>query len=465
MSEDDTRGTSNSVPRAEATEAHVLGYVILKGLVAWKELVRISGKDDLLGLFYNSNHRAIARAILRLVEEERSLTEGSIDDQLTAQKATLSGDNRDVIVSLMSSTGIDTKKVFNDEVKQLVQYRIKRGILQSVEDLRTRLSDDAITVSDASQEIKTLGVSSTTIRELPTFGEIIHEMETSEAAPWHVSTGMKEFDDALGGGFTPGSNIVIGARPKMGKTTLLNNFCINALDNDTVVFFASLEMLRPQIYSALMSCYGSIDRNITNAFAEGRESLRKIRSNHGDEVASDIEEARDFLMDSDLKVAFPEHMQGDAITAIESHIASTVANYEGRRVVAFIDYLQLMSSSPFRLREEVTGITRRLKMLAMELNIPIVYLSQLNREGDDGSMPRASNLRDSGSIEQDADAVVMLNRKSFYDPQEPEHIMDVSIPLNRRGPQTQFQLYWKGILNLIDSLDGETVDDMSEDFE
>ena len=471
MSDDGERdriAPSDSVPKVEVTEAHVLGYIILKGEPAWKELRRQAG-EDILGLFHNTNNRAIARAILRMVEEERPLTESALDDQLTSQRAVLSGDNRDVIVGLMTSTGIDTRKSYMAAIRDLMEYRTRRDILRGLDGLRSQLTDDSISSNAASSELKSIGISSTTARELPTFASIIEEMENQETAPWHISTGMEELDEALGGGFKPGSNIVIGARPKIGKTTLLNNFCINALDEGAAVLLLSLEMQRPQIYSALMSCYMGLDRSVCLAFAEGRTSLRQVRSDHGEEFVSDLEEARQFLMDSPLKVAFAEHLAGDeAISTAEGYMASMVAQFENKKVFVGADYLQLFSSNAFRSREEITGITRRLKLSAMELSVPVVYLSQLNRDSD-GDMPRASQLRESGSIEQDADAVIMFNRKHFYDQTEPSHLMDVSIELNRMGPQSRFQLYWNGERNLIESLSGAlpggTGDDFDEEFD
>ena len=472
MSDEGERGhgsSSDSVPKVEVTEAHVLGYIILKGEPAWKELSRQAG-EDILGLFYNTSNRAIARAILRMVEEGRPLTESALDDQLTSQHAVLSGDNRDVIVGLMTSTGIDTRKSYMAAIRDLAEYRTRRDILRGLDSLRSQISDESINSNAASSELKSIGITSTTARELPTFASLIEEMENQETAPWHISTGIEEFDKALGGGFKPGSNIVIGARPKIGKTTLLNNFCINALDEGAAVLLLSLEMQRPQIYAALMSCYMGLDRTVCLSFAEGRTNLKQVRSEHGEEFASDLSEARQFLMDSPLKVAFAEHLTGgDAISTAEGYMASMVAQFENQKVLVGADYLQLFSSNAFRSREEITGITRRLKLSAMELNVPVVYLSQLNRDSD-GEMPRASQLRESGSIEQDADAVVMLNRKHFYNQEEPSHLMDVSIELNRMGPQSHFQLYWNGERNLIESLSGalpggDSEDDFDEEFD
>lgn len=459
-----TGGPSDSIPKIEVIEAHVLGYIILKGESAWKELLRQTG-DDTMGLFYNPSNRAVARAIARLVEEERSITEGSLDDQLTSHRAVLSGDNRDVIVGLMASSGIDTRKAYLSALRDLMEYRTRRDQLRSLDDLRSRISSEGVTSTEASAELKNIGVASVSARELPEFSSIIEEMEREETAPWSISSGIREIDQAFGGGLKPGSNIVIGARPKIGKTTLMNNICVNALDEGAAVLIISLEMRRPQVYSALMSCYGSIDRTITDAFSEGRTDLRKVRSEHGEEVANDLEEARQFLMDSALKVAFADHMSGgDPLSTAEGFMASMVAQHDDKHVLVAADYLQLFSSSSFRSREEITGYTRRLKLISMELYFPLLYLSQLNRDSD-GEMPRASQLRESGSIEQDADAVIMLNRKHFYDQSEPDHVMDVAIDLNRMGPQSHFQLHWKGACNVIQSMDEAGLGGGSGDFD
>ena len=236
-----------------------------------------------------------------------------------------------------------------------------------------------------------------------------------------VKTGFKDLD-ALTNGFHPGNMIVLAARPAVGKSTLGLDIARYASihKGETSVIF-SLEMSRSEITMRMLS-------------AEARVPLNNIRSGNLNEEEwsrmarrmGEISQAPMFIDDS------------PNLSLMEIRAKSRRLKQRHNLKLIVIDYLQLMTSGKRveNRQQEVAEFSRQLKLLAKELNVPVVAISQLNRSPEQRSdkKPMLSDLRESGSIEQDADVVILLHREDLYDSQNRSGEADLIVAKHRNGP-------------------------------
>lgn len=200
-----------------------------------------------------------------------------------------------------------------------------------------------------------------------------------------------------------GELIVIGGRPAMGKTALAISLLRNiAILNRTPIAYFSLEMSTVQFMNRFLSNVSNVEINHAELYSEKEQALL-------DDAEKIIEDAPIFLDDTPAL----------SIQELRTKASRLVREHQVKLII--IDYLQLMNASGMSYsnrEEEVSVITRSLKALAMELNIPIIALSQLNRrenrEGIDGKRPQLSDLRESRTIEQDADMICFIHRPEYY---------------------------------------------------
>ena len=236
-----------------------------------------------------------------------------------------------------------------------------------------------------------------------------------------IKTGFKDLD-SLTNGLHPGNMIVVAARPAVGKSTLGLDIARNAAihNGDCSVIF-SLEMSRSEITMRMLS-------------AEARVSLNNIRSG----ALSDDEWARLARRMGEINDAplFIDDSPNLSMMEIRAKARRLKQRHDLKLVV--IDYLQLMSSGKKveNRQQEVSEFSRQLKLLAKELNVPVIAISQLNRSPEQRSdkKPMLSDLRESGSIEQDADVVILLHRDDLYDPQNRSGEADLIVAKHRNGP-------------------------------
>ena len=217
-----------------------------------------------------------------------------------------------------------------------------------------------------------------------------------------IQSGFTELDK-ITFGWKKGELIVIGGRPAMGKTALAISLLRNiAMLNRTPIAYFSLEMSTVQFMNRFLSNISNVEINHAELYSEKEQALL-------DDAEKIIEDAPIFLDDTPAL----------SIQELRTKASRLVREHQVKLII--IDYLQLMNASGMSYsnrEEEVSVITRSLKALAMELNIPIIALSQLNRrenrEGIDGKRPQLSDLRESRTIEQDADMICFIHRPEYY---------------------------------------------------
>jgi replicative DNA helicase len=230
--------------------------------------------------------------------------------------------------------------------------------------------------------------------------------------------------DAMTGGFQRSDLIIVAGRPAMGKTAFCTNIAhhIAAGGQRLPVAVFSLEMSKEQLVQRILSSEAKIE---SNRLRSGRISQSEWEP---------ITEAIGNL--SELPI-FIDDTPNVTVTEIRSKARRLQAEQGGSLGLILLDYLQLMEGSSDNRVQELSRITRSLKGLARELSVPIIALSQLSRsvEARTNKRPMMSDLRESGSIEQDADLVIMLYRDEYYNPDSPDRgIAEVIITKHRNGP-------------------------------
>ncbi len=245
-----------------------------------------------------------------------------------------------------------------------------------------------------------------------------------------LSTGFEDLD-AKTSGFQPSDLILLAARPSMGKTALALNICADiSIKNKIPAALFSLEMSKEQLMNRLLA-------------QESHVNSQNIRTGQmkDDEWAKLIEGAG-IISASSLVI---DDTPGITISELRSKARKYKLDFDIRAI--FIDYLQLMAGGGRNenRQQEVSDISRALKSLARELNIPIIALSQLNRsvETREDHRPQLSDLRESGAIEQDADVVMFIYRDDYYHKDsEDQGIAEVIIAKQRNGPLGTVKLAW-----------------------
>jgi replicative DNA helicase len=255
---------------------------------------------------------------------------------------------------------------------------------------------------------------------IPSALDQIEKLQSGELAEG-IKTGFKDLD-ALTNGFHPGNMIVIAARPAVGKSTLGLDIARHAsIANGACSVIFSLEMSRSEITMRMLSAEARVALNNIRSGALSDEEWSRLARRMGE-----INEAPLFIDDS----------PNLSMMEIRAKARRLKQRHDLKLVV--IDYLQLMTSGKRveNRQQEVSEFSRQLKLLAKELNVPVVAISQLNRSPEQRSdkKPLLSDLRESGSIEQDADVVILLHRDDLYDSQNRSGEADLIVAKHRNGP-------------------------------
>ena len=393
-------------PHNDAAEVALLGSVLLRNK-ALDEVQTMLVKED----FYQRGHQLIWDAILGLRNDRPNI---SIDlmslTQYMTKKGTLSeAGGAAYIASLTDSVPSSTNATYYAEIIHTAS--LKRQLL----DLSITIGDKAFdettevqqSIDEIDQKITALGLNAGTDNYveagslLSTVVDNIRDIQNGKRNVG-VSSGFKILDKYIGG-FKPSDLIIIAARPSVGKTALALSIAINMAfgNNPVAIGFFSLEMSGASL----------IERVLAN---KGRVNLMSLRNGKMDADAdARMMNAASNLYDNSKNLLIQD-TPNIKLMEIRSQARKMVRENNVKAI--FIDYIGLvdLSSSNVNLprHEQVSQISRSLKQLARELEIPIICLCQVNREGGKDRAPILADLRDSGSIEQDADLVILLDDPS-----------------------------------------------------
>ncbi len=258
----------------------------------------------------------------------------------------------------------------------------------------------------------------------------IEEVANRKSLVTGVETGFTELDK-MTAGFQPSDLIIVAARPGLGKTSLCLNIALHAaLRKQLTVGIFSLEMSREALVKRLLCAEGELDLHKVNTGYLNKEDWSRLGR-----AAGALSQSRIFLDDS------------ASTTIVEMRSKARRLAMEHRLDLIIVDYLQLMTAGTQRVEnrtQEISQISRGLKALAKELGVPVVAISQLSRavearRGD--HRPQLSDLRESGSIEQDADVVLFIYREELFNPtEENSGVAEIIIGKQRNGPVGSLQV-------------------------
>ena len=406
-------------------DARTLGGMLLSQEAVAEVVEEVTGLD-----FYAGKHELIFNSILTLFGRGEPTDVIAVTDELNKHGNLLKAGGSDYLHSLASYVPTAANAGYYAKIvgdKAILRRLIDAGtrIAQSgydsqgeVEDLVNQAQAEVYKVASQSSREDYVGLSES-------LEAAIHEIEVAQNRGGEmtgISTGFTDLDSYTHG-LHPGQLVIVAARPAVGKSTFALDVARNAAvkQNKATIFF-SLEMGRAEIAMRMLSAESSIYL----------QSMRKGTISEGDWTK--LAAVRGKINDAPLYIDDSPNMSLVEIRAKCRRLAQQV---DLKMVV--IDYIQLMSSGKKveSRQQEVSEFSRALKLLAKELGIPVVALSQLNRQAEQAKdkRPELSHLRESGSLEQDADVVVLLHREGIYERDHPRAgEADLILAKQRNGP-------------------------------
>ena len=417
-------------PHSLEAEIAVLGSVLLEPK-AMSSVVPILQPES----FYRADHQRLFASFRNLFSRNQPIDVLSVKQELRKIGADDIAGNIDLFTNLGNAVpSVSNCEYYANIVRE--KYLLR--------ELITACNESLVEAYDDRQESNSvLDRAQTRVFNVATRYEATHPVEVKDVINSVVDTIMNHPERLLGihthypdldrltGGLHRGELIVVGGRPSTGKTT----FCINLIEHIGVqagqgVLMFSLEMPREQIGQNLLCCHARMDSTPLRTGQLDKSQWTKVR------------EAASVLYDSPV---FIDDSSSLTVSDVRAKCRRLFAQHDIKLVV--IDYLQLMTGER-RGRDvtrltEITDISRGLKGLAKELNVPVIALSQLSRaaEGDRDARPRLSHLRESGAIEQDADLVLLLYRPDPSNaPAEDQNLTELIIAKQRNGPTDTVRL-------------------------
>jgi replicative DNA helicase len=421
-----TKYGSRVPPQAPDMEASVLGSVLLEKDALLKVIDMLSPDD-----FYQRAHGIIYQAMLDLFNRKDPIDLLTLNQELQTkgQLETVGGEEYLASLAEMVPSAVHIAH-YGKVVQQKATLRNLIAAGSDVIDLGFDESTETEELLDGGEK-RIFEVSKRMVKQdyvslsnaLESAFDRMDRIHKEGGGLRGVSTGFHVLDDALGG-LQPSNLVVLAARPSMGKTSLALDFARNAAESSQkgVVFF-SLEMSQEEIVDRILCSQARVD-------------LWKMRTGKlGKEDFTNIAHAMDNLSQLDL---FIDDTPGNGAMQMRAMMRRMLSETEDLGLV-IVDYLQLMESTvnTDNVVQQIGEISRSLKALAREFNVPVVALSQLNRSVENRSpqIPKLADLRESGSIEQDADVVLFIYREERENPDtERKGIAEVHIAKQRNGP-------------------------------
>lgn len=435
-------------PQDIVAEKSLLGAIIISEKV-FPEVITVVRAQD----FYEERHQIIFDAMMNLYDSHRPIDLLTLTSELKSLKKLKDVGGAPYLTELSNFVpAASHAKAYAEIIEQTSTRR--KLINAGTEIINKAFSDDA-DVGDlvGSAEKELFEVSDKIVKSdyvamddlLADAFDRIEELHKNKGALRGLKTGFRDLDKKTAG-FQKGDLIIVGARPAMGKTTFAQNLTYNiaSMNNKGVLFF-SMEMAANEIVDRMISDVSGVDNWKMRTGNLSDEEFNKI----GDAMA-EMDELPIYIDDTSSMTIMD--IRNKARRAVHDHDIGVI----------IIDYLQLIAGSD-RYKgnrvQEVTEISRGLKILARELEIPVVALAQLSRSvtGREDPRPVLSDLRESGSIEQDADLVMFLHRPDYYkqndDDYEDTHITELIVAKHRHGAVGKIKLYFHPELLRFMSLD------------
>jgi len=422
-------------PNSPQAEQSVLGCA-MSGERYLAEITAMLKTED----FYRPEHRLIYDAILELYIGSRPVDIITVSDLLESKALAEKTGGIAYVSTLPDMAPVLANASHYAEVVR--QKSILRRLISSMDDVTGMCFDEA---EDANQLLDVAAKRIYEIREnrdaqgFESLREImaravneINELARGKGKDRQITTGFPSLDRAIGG-LSKGSLVIIAARPSMGKTALAMNIAqkVSTINGIPVAIF-SLEMSKDEVANRMLSMQAMVNNRTLRS--------GQIQNDDWDRIAKALPPL----------YAAPVHIDDrSGSTVIEMMSKCRQLRLESKLGLVVIDYMQLMSGGGHSdsRQQEISEISRTLKIMARELEVPVIALSQLSRacEARSDKRPMLSDLRDSGAIEQDADVVMFLFREHYYDQNKTQmdtEEAEVIVAKNRQGATGTVKLGW-----------------------
>ncbi len=431
-------------PHSIDAEMALLGSMMIdKEAIA--NVVPLLGRDE-SHWFYRPDHEQLFNVLVDLYDDNKAIDLEIMRDELTRRDLLKQLGDVDYLVTLAESVPSAANA---EHYARIVRDKgLLRDLIRCVDEIRRDAYADKEKTEDLLDmaEQRFFGVTECRIsRQAIQLREIIEtvyaQIESRDGGSHSgLRSGFTELDD-LTSGFQPGDFIIMAGRPSMGKTALGLTIAEHmAVDDSRPVVFFSMEMSNHQVAQRIMCSRGRIDSH---------KFRRRMLSDH------DIHQLAHVCDQISHAPMFVDDTPGMSVLELRAKVRRLVRQHDIKCV--FVDYIQLMHAPGHDSRQqEIATISRGLKAIGRELNIPVIAMAQLNRqaEGREGHRPRMSDLRESGALEQDADVILLIHREEYYKPQniETQGLAEIIIAKQRNGPTDIVNLQFNKRLTRFDNV-------------
>ncbi|HOC20662.1 MAG TPA: replicative DNA helicase [Anaerolineae bacterium] len=443
-------GADKTIPQNIEAEEAVLGALLIDAEAIFRVLSFLRVEH-----FYLQKHRWIYEAILGLHEQREPVDFLTLTAALERQEQLQAIGGSAYILQLISA--VPSAINIESYAHMVEQASVRRRLLEVASEIAKLAYDEEKGIGEVvdQSERALFAVSQQRIaRDLRpvqevvgTYRDYLYNLYAHRGELMGVTSGFRDLDRLLGG-FQRSDLIVLAARPGVGKTSLLLTMALKAAEKGKLVAIFSLEMSAEQLVQRMISSLSRVD-------------AQRLRiGNLQDEDLPKIEDAIGHLADLPIYID-----DTPALTPLQLRTKCRRLHSEHGLDMAYVDYLQLMTADTRTENrvQEVSYLSRMLKALARELDTPILTASQLSRavEQRQDRRPVLSDLRESGSIEQDADVVMFIYRDDMYHPETQQlNIAEIMVAKHRSGPLGTVQLYFNR--NLTQFADATTLTESSE---
>lgn len=427
-------------PHSIEAERAVLGAILLNK-DAFDTVSSIVKAED----FYSDNHRVIYEALVSIVGKNQRVDYVLLSEELKkSQKLEAVGG-----ILYLTNLTTDIVDAYNVEdhakiVRDKAHLRKLIHVANAVESMAYREEEETEDIVNRAEQMvldvsgTTKGESSFSVMRDVVYETIdrINELQRHKGILTGVSTGFKDLDN-LTSGLQKSDLILVAARPSMGKTAFTLNIAQNvAMKSKKNVAFFSLEMSKTQLVARVLAAVAGINSGRIRNGQLSQEDWGKAIN-----ALNDLADAPLYI--DDTSGLTPQLMKKKLRRLIQEH---------GELGLVVVDYIQLMENGGKKMadnrQQEVSAISRQLKIMAREFNVPLIALSQLSRgvESRADKTPMLSDLRESGSLEQDADIVAFLNRENYQDTEDTSDGVETQVIIrkHRNGELGIVKLWFEG---------------------
>lgn len=436
-------------PQSPDAEASLLGSLIVDSDAFIKVADSVKPED-----FFNDQHQAIFSSMRKLFDKRRPIDILTLSEQLKTSGELDRIGGAGYLTELTNF--VPTSSHVEHYAEIVAEKSIRRKLIEASENIAEIGRQEGKSLQELIEEAEArlFEVSQRNVKQDITALESILGESFDRLDDLHrnknrirgIPTGFRDLDKLLAGLQRSDLDVIAG-RPSMGKTALMLNMALNLATKakQGAVLYFSLEMSKEQLVDRLLAAEAGVD-------------AWKLRTGDG-LTDSDFEKLSTAMGQLAEAPIFIDDTSG--ITVSDLRTKARRLHHQHPLAAIMVDYLQLMSGGArfatiANRVQEISEISRSLKILARELNVPVVAASQLSRsvESRTPQIPQLADLRESGSIEQDADIVIFLYREEYYNPDtDRQNIMDLMIKKHRNGPVANLEVYFDRVRQQIRDLD------------